>query len=56
MTTPEPEKKPGPNYAVWFLSFTLLLIFACAACGFLLLFTGVGRAFIDGFCQGFPLC
>lgn len=58
MTTPDPtpEKKPGPNYAVWFLSAVLLLIFFCGACGVLLFFTAFGRGFIDGFCSGFPLC
>lgn len=55
MTTPDPAPK-SRNYALWFISFMLVVIFVCGACGFLSLFTGVGRAFWDGFCHGFPLC
>lgn len=52
MTTPDP--KPRPNYALWFVGLMLLVILACGVCGFLSLFTAVGRAFWDGFASGFP--
>lgn len=49
MTTPEPKPR---NYALWFIGFMLVVIFICAACGFLSIFTSVGRAFWEGFSSG----
>lgn len=50
MTTPEPKPR---NYALWFIGLMLAVIFTCAVCGFLTLFTAPGQAIWRGFWQGF---
>lgn len=51
MTNPEPAPR-SRNYALWFIGFMLVVILVCGACGFLSIFTAVGRAFWEGFSGG----
>lgn len=52
---PEPTPRPRGSAAQWAIVLLLVLILACGSCGFLSLFTAVGRAFWQGFNSGLGL-